>query len=309
MPNVTVIIPALNAEASLPTQLDALARQEGVDGFEVLVCDNGSTDGTREVALSYRDRLPGLRVVDASSRRGASHARNRGIVEASGDVLAFCDADDMVAVGWVAAFAAATRPGLIVRGYMDMRTFNRPAWYGNGSGIEKDFGPQRGYLPGIGAGNFAISAADARAIGGFDESYVYGVEDFDFAWRAQQAGLTMIATPAVLHCRLRGTARGVFRQYRNYGRGGIQLVVVHRERLGDVISFRYSLSALVRFTGRWLRSLLPHRGLAQDAQADERRESARRLGAALGECEGHLRFRYLGSPPSPRLIEEPDAHQ
>jgi len=69
--------------------------------MEVIVSDNGSTDGTVAVVEQYQEKPPNLRVVDSSDRRGAAHAGGcrRG--------LAFCDADDEVAPGWVAAMGEA----------------------------------------------------------------------------------------------------------------------------------------------------------------------------------------------------------
>ena len=63
-PALSVVIPCLNGAATLGVQLAALARQEWSEPWEVLLADNGSTDGSAELALGYRDRLPGVRVVD-----------------------------------------------------------------------------------------------------------------------------------------------------------------------------------------------------------------------------------------------------
>ena len=98
----SVIIPVYNGASYIMQQLDALAVQTGNPSFEVLVCDNGSTDDTRAVVESYNASYP-LRVVDASQRAGASHARNMGAVQAMGDVLIFCDGDDLVEPDWVAS--------------------------------------------------------------------------------------------------------------------------------------------------------------------------------------------------------------
>ncbi|HEY4573152.1 MAG TPA: glycosyltransferase family A protein, partial [Thermoanaerobaculia bacterium] len=100
---LSVVIPCLNAAATLGVQLAALTRQSWPGGWEVIVADNGSTDGSREIVESYRGRLPGLALVDASDRRGQAHARNLGAAAATGDALLFCDADDEVAPGWMEA--------------------------------------------------------------------------------------------------------------------------------------------------------------------------------------------------------------
>jgi glycosyltransferase involved in cell wall biosynthesis len=83
-----------HAVKTIETQLEALSHQQWHGGWEAIVADNGSTDGTQDVVARFHGRLPGLRLIDALARRGAAHARNAAVVkEASGEGLAFCDAD------------------------------------------------------------------------------------------------------------------------------------------------------------------------------------------------------------------------
>lgn len=88
MPAVSVIIPAYNAEAFLGRAIRSAEAQTFRD-FEIVVIDDGSTDGTADVA---RD-LSSVRYV-AARHLGAAAARNRGLEEATGDRVAFLDADD-----------------------------------------------------------------------------------------------------------------------------------------------------------------------------------------------------------------------
>lgn len=102
-PELSVIIPAYDAEATLGVQLGALLAQRPAWPWEVIVSDNGSSDGTRRLVAEWSERMPELRLVDASARRGPSAARNIAVAQARSEALAFCDADDMVADGWVEA--------------------------------------------------------------------------------------------------------------------------------------------------------------------------------------------------------------
>ena len=99
---ISVVIPVRDGAATIGDQLEALGQQTYQGEWEIVIADNGSTDGTAELAeRSWSHPRAALRVVDASSRPGSSFARNRGAIEAAGDFLAFCDADDIVAPGWL----------------------------------------------------------------------------------------------------------------------------------------------------------------------------------------------------------------
>src|SRR5207244_3518041 len=90
---ISVIVPVYNAMPMLAEQLEALSKQTYRGPWELIIADNGSSDGSREIAEAWRSRIPSLRVVDASARRGPATARNVGVEAATGGLLAFCDAD------------------------------------------------------------------------------------------------------------------------------------------------------------------------------------------------------------------------
>jgi hypothetical protein len=110
-PATSVVIPARDEEARLPHLLSALAAADPAPG-EVLVVDDGSTDGTAAVARAH-----GATVVPASPPpgwTGKAWACQRGAESARGDVLVFLDADTEVAPGAVAALASAAAGGDLV---------------------------------------------------------------------------------------------------------------------------------------------------------------------------------------------------
>src|SRR5262252_3345733 len=87
---VSVLIPLYNKERWIKRALDSIACQTLTD-FEVIVVDDGSTDGGSDVVANYKD--PRVRMVHQPNA-GPGSARNRGIAEARGELLAFLDADD-----------------------------------------------------------------------------------------------------------------------------------------------------------------------------------------------------------------------
>ncbi len=90
---LSIVIPALNEEKYLPILLNSFLNQSEKN-FEIVVVDGKSDDKTVEKANEFKDRL-NLRVV-TSDKRNLSHQRNMGAKEASGDYVAFLDADFIV---------------------------------------------------------------------------------------------------------------------------------------------------------------------------------------------------------------------
>jgi glycosyltransferase involved in cell wall biosynthesis len=92
-PTVTVVIPTYNRAHFLPRSLDSVLAQTHED-FEVLVVDDGSSDGTAALMADYRDRDGRVRYLVQPQNAGVSAARNRGLHEARGEFIAFLDSDD-----------------------------------------------------------------------------------------------------------------------------------------------------------------------------------------------------------------------
>ncbi|PVU83500.1 hypothetical protein DDP54_11400 [Cellulomonas sp. WB94] len=214
---VTVVMPALNAVGTIGEQLEALAAQQTNVPWELVVVDNGSTDGTVTVAESFRDRLPRL-VVVSCSRPGANAARNLGARSGSGELLLYCDADDRVAPGWLDAMARALEQTDVVGGRIDNDAF--------GSTMERhpDGVPvAAGFLPRAITANLGVRRSAWSAVGGFAEDYEYGCTDTEFCWRLQLAGYQIgYAEDAVVAYRHRSSLRAAavksYRTARSRGR-------------------------------------------------------------------------------------------
>lgn len=93
MPELSVLMPAFNEEASIETAIEhVLAAELGVDGVELIVVENGSTDRTRKI-LEGREWPAGVRILYVDRNVGKGDAIRRALAEARGDYTAVLDAD------------------------------------------------------------------------------------------------------------------------------------------------------------------------------------------------------------------------
>jgi GT2 family glycosyltransferase len=249
------------------------------------MADNGSTDSTLDIARRWSGRLP-LRVVDASDRKGANHARNVGATSACGDFIAFCDADDVASPSWLEGMADAARSFHLVGGPLEITALNDP-----NTARWRHAPPQDGlsvhshFLPYARSANFGIRADVLRELGGWNEDYDRGAEEVELCWRAQLAGHNIgFAPEAVMHYRYRPTPRDLARQYYDYGRSGPQLFRAFRgEGMPRTSAARAALA------WGWLVVHVFDLARSQSRRA----EWMRRFASRCGRLAGSLRFRVL----------------
>jgi glycosyltransferase involved in cell wall biosynthesis len=271
---ISVVLPVRDGLPWLDSQLDALTAQECDMPWEVVVADNGSSDASLSVAQSWAARNDHIRVVDASSILGPGAARNAGVRAAQGDLLAFCDADDVVQPGWLRAIAAALIDADIVAGSFDMASLN---------GIRADepspaATSQLGFLPAGLAANLAVRRPAFDAVGGFSEELFVG-EDIDLCWRLQLHGYRFSLVPAAVVAKREPAGFGIlFRRALAYGRCGPKLYRryhrngARRDLVGSAKSWA------------WLVVALPGLG-----RTDVRRRWVRAAGVRLGRLVGSVR--------------------
>ncbi len=110
---ISIIIPCYNEEDRISATLEAISRyvQSRRDNdFEIIVVDNGSKDKTRQVALSFEDKLPGIRIIDESSY-GKGWAVKQGMLAAKGEYRLFMDADNSTDIGHLDSLLDAAKTG------------------------------------------------------------------------------------------------------------------------------------------------------------------------------------------------------
>jgi glycosyltransferase involved in cell wall biosynthesis len=193
---ISVIIPHLNQEDHLRIGLEALHAQRGVTaGIEIIVVDNGSARLPESVCAAW----PDVRLV-SEPIPGPGPARNRGVLEARGEIFAFIDADCRADPGWLAAIEAAFADGQtqIIGGdvrvgyeYPSRPTFLEPYEsiysYRNNEHIAEGFS---------GTGNLATLPSVVLSVGPFAGIEI--AEDRDWGLRAGAAGYAIRYVPEMI---------------------------------------------------------------------------------------------------------------
>jgi glycosyltransferase involved in cell wall biosynthesis len=215
---VSVIVPAFDCRDTVGEQLAALGRQDYRRPWEVLLVDNGSTDGTRGVLARWASGRPHVRLLDALERRGAGYARNVGCRAATGDVLLFCDADDVIDDRWVTEMAAAARRAALFTGVDETVGWPRAEPPAIESRPRLAARTAHGsFLPFARGGNVGVQADVLESVGGWDEDLLRG-QDVELTWRVQLAGHPLHVVPSA-HVRYRRPdGRGLLRHQFEFGR-------------------------------------------------------------------------------------------
>jgi glycosyltransferase involved in cell wall biosynthesis len=193
-----VVVPARNAAATLRRTLECLAAQQGAPEFEVIVVDDGSTDQTAEIA-----RAAGVRLVQTDAV-GSGQARNIGVREASGDVIAFTDADCFPTPGWLAAALPRLDSADLVAGAVapdptaQLGPFDRTVWVERETGLYETANLliRRDLFEQIGGFEVWLSSNGSKR--GWTNPEL--AEDVWLGWRARRAGArTAFAPDALVH--------------------------------------------------------------------------------------------------------------
>ena len=182
MPAISVIVPARNAASTISRTLEAVGAQDLDDEYEVIVVDNGSTDGTGRIAS---DAFPGARVI-RKEPGGVGSARNRGVAEASARLIAFIDADCFPTPGWLRAGVSCLEWADLVQGRVQpdpeasRMPFDRTVSVAHESGLYE-------------TANLFVTRAAFEEVGGFSDWIVPDIaapfgEDVLFAWQAKRSG-------------------------------------------------------------------------------------------------------------------------
>jgi len=241
---VSFVVPVYNGERSLDAALRAILAQDDGRPFEVVVVDDGSSDGSAEV-LGRFAADPRVRLLRGEGR-GAAAAINRGLRAARQPVVCQVDQDVVLGAGWMAALRGAlAAPGVAAaQGYYQAP--RRGSLCSRVMGLDLELRYSRiggGTLDHVCTGNSAYRADALRRVGLLDETLGYGYDN-DLSYRLVRAGyrLAFCREARSVH-RWRDGLWPYLRQQYGAGYGRLDLVAKHPERAGgdDVSGWRMIL--------------------------------------------------------------------
>lgn len=252
-PKVSVVVCAYNAAATLEDNLSSLARLDYPD-YEVIVVNDGSYDATLEIAQRFAVKIISV------PNGGLSAARNLGLHAASGEIVAYTDADTRVDRDWLShlvqplmehAFAGVGGPNVVPSddSWIAQCVARAP---GGPIHVMLD-NVTAEHIPGC---NMAFRRAALLQIGGFDPTYTKAGDDVDICWRLQDAGYSLGFAPGALVWHHHRASVGAYvRQQIGYGEGESFLFHRHIDR--------FNARGHMRWSGRIYSQLPAYRTLFQ----------------------------------------------
>ena len=240
-PRISVVICAYNADRTMDACLASL-RTLRYPNYEVIVVNDGSTDRTLEISQRYAE----VRLF-SQENKGLSVARNVGIENASGEIVAFTDSDCVVDPDWLTYLAYKfVHGGFVAVGGPNLpppEDARVPACVAASPGgpthvlIDDEVAE---HIPGC---NMAFLKSAFDEVGGFDPIYRAAGDDVDMCWRFQNHGYPIAFSPAAMvwHFR-RNTIKAYLKQQMGYGKAEAQLYFKH--------PFRFNMLGQSQWIGR-----------------------------------------------------------
>ena len=246
-PAISVVIPSLNGRARLPETLDAISRQEVRGSVQVVVTDDGSSDGTAEFTRAFRTPWGRPDVVCHETPRGRAAACNAALARAAAPIVLILDDDMTLQPGAIEAHvrfhasraAGGTAPPAAALGRIPPGVAPRETTFTRFLRKEEAHRelaiarcPEEVPFTFCLTGHFSAPRQALAETGGFDESITrYGFEDIELAWRLTRHGLRIHWLPeaVALHRTFETDLERMLERHREAGSVARQLSLRHRE--------------------------------------------------------------------------------
>jgi cellulose synthase/poly-beta-1,6-N-acetylglucosamine synthase-like glycosyltransferase len=302
---VSIVVPVYNGERTIEECIKSLLDLEyPKEKYEIIVVDNNSTDNSIEIAKKYPVRLL------YEGKQSSYAARNLGIKNTKGEIVAFTDADCIADKGWlkqlVKNFEEKTTAGVggEILAYPPENIIERYSVKSNILSQKSFFEFKLANLkmPFIATANAAYKKGILNVIGLFDDSFTSG-GDVDLSWRITFKDYRIVYEPkAIIYHRHRTTLYGLFRQFFRYGEGQPKLFKKHNaifskkyaiDMIPNFEYFRIVCNLMIRLPWRIL-TIYQYSGKERyDYLATPILNAFKILAFKLGEIRGSIKYRVI----------------
>lgn len=240
-PFISVVVAVFNGEKTIAACLESLLRQDyPLQQREILVVDNGSRDKTAEIIKGYP-----VRYLYEGTFQGPSAARNRALSEVKGEIVAFTDADCVVAQNWLLQALkgfSSEKIGCVAGEILSFKPTTLAQYYAQTRGLlSQAQALTESFRPYAQTANVLYRLFVLERLHGFDPALRVG-EDADLAWRMQEElGLEIaFVKEAIVYHQHRECLSDLLKQRIGYGYGSVLLYLKYRNQMGKW-TFKHTL--------------------------------------------------------------------
>lgn len=285
LPTVSVIVPVYNSQNTLKDCVDSLLKLDyPADKLEIILVDNNSNGKTKDILNFYGDKVKVL----SETKRGAAAARNKGVMNSSGDIVAFTDSDCAVDPKWLSKLIeplSDTGVGIAGGKILAKKPCNNIEQFGEIIHNHKNAITKIG-LPYAITMNWASRISVLKETGLFNEDLIR-CQDTDLSRRIYYKGYRLIyVDDAVIYHSNRRSLSSLFYQGYIHGFWGIKLNKLHRKNLKrynyDRFNFKSYKYIMLDFTEY----------LSDRSRLNSLYFSVFNTGKKIGKIVGSVRFGY-----------------
>lgn len=194
---VSIIIPIYNAEKYLDTLFACLDKNQFIEGDEVLLIDNNSSDTSADICLNRVNRNPELyKYIYYKDKADSYAARNQGVRNAKGDILVFTDSDCKPTEKWLSTIRRDLREGQVFAGDVKLEVVNKGIWECFDSISHLSQSRVHISQNRVATANMAVFHSDFIKVGQFEERFAGG--DFEWSIRAFNKGMKIVFSEEAL---------------------------------------------------------------------------------------------------------------